>query len=1021
MKKQTTYITLFILIFLAAMQSSCSDETFWNRNSSGQMTLTVIAGEMTRGDEETEESKENNIESLDIFFFPSGLEDSNNSTHHIRIDDKINGNGEVEEYINSDALSAIFPNASKTTCDIVVVANADFAATELANITLKKIKEHQESIKRDDQELPARLVMWAEGKVSINTSTKAISGTIVLTRSLAKISLEVKVRKEVNDTQQNDGSVWSPAELGMNSVIAGLFTGQIANDTPAVPPTGGYCNELTTGSHTHPFERVDEDDDYFTYDIQESMYTYPVVCSDDNKMLIKFTVPWQKKGASDTKETSYIVNFSGEDGLIVPNKHYKLSVVVDFIGSLNSSDECEVDYELVVDEWKDAEVEAVLQKAQFLVVDRQEISLYGEDSSTVDYIAYTTPTVTLKSISYGSYVIDKNSETELMLYGDFGDGSSPRTVTADDLISLGLDATRASTLMSSKFSSIDSYINSVISNNSIVSITSTEGLLSGNVTMTLSNLEVANKLSRPVKITVELQAGHLTQEITFTQYPSKYVAFDTGGYVFVDGYFANAIDYVGLADNLINIYGEKYGVRYSQYEGYGDYYYSYTPWGYMYLAEWNYTEVYDEESQNWYYINGIPLSYSAIDDDYLNNYTAYDNGVITGYYSSPYEISVKTLTTDDIADRSNHYHAYSDITDLTKNNVSWCHYGYLLSKQDATYNNDFYNTINVSVTAFSSSNYDRMVYPYCNTSGEAQLSPAWIYSIGDARIMPSSDTYLPSAFTADKHDGELTDGELYDYMVYNCYMTDYDYWDYSTGSCRYPDYDNPPSGYGWKWSTDDEWDENTNYWKGSSTYGYWWRNYCYRAVHSWSDADKIKVGATGSYRFTIAPSFKCQSTRGANYEQMDYLATTKRAATFQEAGYPAGRWRLPTCVELYYMMKLQVDEVISGYFTENQWYWAAGDYLFKIGVTTSGTKFVTMFGSNFQSEFSTSDYGSSTNPGPGRTMGEYYKNAGSGNYKTIVASSRFIYDTWYWGDDPDPDCFPNGNTSLHPVFYKAKP
>jgi len=112
---------------------------------------------------------------------------------------------------------------------------------------------------------------------------------------------------------------------------------------------------------------------------------------------------------------------------------------------------------------------------------------------------------------------------------------------------------------------------------------------------------------------------------------------------------------------------------------------------------------------------------------------------------------------------------------------------------------------------------------------------------------------------------------------------------------------------------------------------------------------------------------------------------------FQEAGYPAGRWRLPTCIELYYMMKLQADGVITDYFKVDTSYWAGGGYTFKI-YSYNGSYYVTI-------ENSASVWSSSTK----------------------TASARYIYDLWYWGEDPDPDCFPNGDTTQHPIFYSAKP
>lgn len=66
-----------------------------------------------------------------------------------------------------------------------------------------------------------------------------------------------------------------------------------------------------------------------------------------------------------------------------------------------------------------------------------------------------------------------------------------------------------------------------------------------------------------------------------------------------------------------------------------------------------------------------------------------------------------------------------------------------------------------------------------------------------------------------------------------------------------------------------------------------------------SDADNI-----------IAPRFRIASSRGAT-QPMTYPNAFRRCATYQEDGYPAGRWRIPTKAEIEYIAKLNADEKID--------------------------------------------------------------------------------------------------------------
>lgn len=130
----------------------------------------------------------------------------------------------------------------------------------------------------------------------------------------------------------------------------------------------------------------------------------------------------------------------------------------------------------------------------------------------------------------------------------------------------------------------------------------------------------------------------------------------------------------------------------------------------------------------------------------------------------------------------------------------------------------------------------------------------------------------------------------------------------------------------------------------------------------------------------IAPSFLVSSRWGRPGGGMNYETARKRCATYQEAGYPAGRWRLPTEAEVYFLFTLQSRTLITNLYTtgtNTYGYWASSEYVFGRGYTTGSTPdFRTLTG-------------------------------------TEVASIRCVYDTWFWGEEPDTrDTYHPG-----PTFY----
>ena len=111
----------------------------------------------------------------------------------------------------------------------------------------------------------------------------------------------------------------------------------------------------------------------------------------------------------------------------------------------------------------------------------------------------------------------------------------------------------------------------------------------------------------------------------------------------------------------------------------------------------------------------------------------------------------------------------------------------------------------------------------------------------------------------------------------------------------------------------------------------------------------------------ISPRFMFPSGRmGSNRTNSQtrdgiWRTAAMRCAAYQEDGYPAGRWRLPTEAEVAFCRELQRYGYIDGLFYDTNRYW-----------TSSGT---------------------------------YYYNGSIGTSET-TASVRCVYDLWYWGDEP---------------------
>ena len=144
---------------------------------------------------------------------------------------------------------------------------------------------------------------------------------------------------------------------------------------------------------------------------------------------------------------------------------------------------------------------------------------------------------------------------------------------------------------------------------------------------------------------------------------------------------------------------------------------------------------------------------------------------------------------------------------------------------------------------------------------------------------------------------------------------------------------------------------------------------------SWSQSKAAVVGSNrqityyypaggAEYNYFIAPKFRIASSFGST-QPVTYDNAKRRCASYQEDGYPAGRWRLPTVAEITYMAQLTTDNLIprllGGDDSDDTDYWSNNGYVTVPGGTSS----------------------SSLSSKSGTTGTRYV---------------RCVYDEWYWED-----------------------
>lgn len=122
----------------------------------------------------------------------------------------------------------------------------------------------------------------------------------------------------------------------------------------------------------------------------------------------------------------------------------------------------------------------------------------------------------------------------------------------------------------------------------------------------------------------------------------------------------------------------------------------------------------------------------------------------------------------------------------------------------------------------------------------------------------------------------------------------------------------------------------------------------------------------------IAPQFMVASSTGKS-QPLSYKYAATRCAAYQENGFPAGRWRVPTKAEIMFLIQLSEKGKIPTLFTpdtdmSNGAYWCSSGVVYPLE----------------NGNVKTVEYRNFTDAA------------------SICANNwvRCVYDTWYWGEDP---------------------
>lgn len=253
------------------------------------------------------------------------------------------------------------------------------------------------------QDNPKYFVMAGE-KALVRESGKAYAakGTVEMNRVAAKISVDLKIKKEVVG---KDGNTWVPMlggsqiRLYPQNVAGAAVLGGADATNPSHPSNLDLFTykEIVYNSEKNS-SYVTDDGTYYVIKSQQDFYTYPMTWTrgSDDEPFIKVIVPWR---ANSQKEIYYKVMLPVES--IESNKYYKWTVVVSVLGTEGEPEVTLEPLSAMVVDWKGGgDINGTVSAAKYLSVERgvkKPVEFYDVSSGT-PFSASDPVTLTIKEI-----------------------------------------------------------------------------------------------------------------------------------------------------------------------------------------------------------------------------------------------------------------------------------------------------------------------------------------------------------------------------------------------------------------------------------------------------------------------------------------------------------------------------------------------------------------------------------------------------------------------------------------------
>ena len=406
-------MTASLLVLLAGCAPEDLVASFgYEGNDERNLTLTLqFEGHDSRAVKTESELNENVINKVDLFLYPTNvtenaaivsktlrvINEENTAEGFVRNTD---GSVTVKIKVSSSAIKTLFPNGVSK-CDAYAIANGPEIGNTVTSISgLKGMTITSIFANGGIQE---SFVMDGKNEITLKETNgkKSLEGEISLVRAAAKITL--KVAEIVNDITEGDVK-WFPQTDGMkvffyNGVKESKLSATTTNASSRfnLPFGANGIEGYTFASSIENSKTV--------YDQEIPFYSYPSdwTSTPNNEAYLVLLLPWKKEGAAQWTSFYYKIPISHvvsstSYSKMERNTHYQINITVGILGAEEDKGEVVLTPKYTLLNWGEQTVNATLDKAHYLVVDKKEVKVYNKNQVEIGYKASEDISVVITKI-----------------------------------------------------------------------------------------------------------------------------------------------------------------------------------------------------------------------------------------------------------------------------------------------------------------------------------------------------------------------------------------------------------------------------------------------------------------------------------------------------------------------------------------------------------------------------------------------------------------------------------------------